>query len=146
MNREEHKNITANVTTNDNEGFVVRASCDKNGILLQTARASILPVDDSAQVQTRILFDSGRQRSYISDKVRHTLKLKAITVEKVVIQTFGQVENSEVQELDEVQLKVRNKGDARFTFVEALCVPTICCPLTNQPQIRTISSSFPFYK
>ena len=50
-----------------------------------------------------------------------------------MIETFGQVENSEVQELDVVQLKVQNKGDARFTFVEALCVTTICSPLTNQP-------------
>ena len=110
-NREEDKNITTNVTTkvttNDNEGFVVHTtcSCDKNGILLQTAGASILPVDDSAQVQTRILLDSGSQRLYISDKVRHALKLKAIGVEKVLIKTFaGQVENSEVQELDAVIL------------------------------------------
>jgi hypothetical protein len=79
---------------------VVHANCDKSGILLQTARADILPTDDSVQVQTRILFDSGSQRSYISDKVRSTLKLKAIRVEKVVIKTFGQAENSEVQELD----------------------------------------------
>ena len=63
--------------------------------------------------------------------MRHTLKLKAIRVEKVVIKTFGQVENSEVQELDVVQLKVQNKGYARFTFVEALCVPTTCSLLTN---------------
>ena len=89
MNREEDKNITTNVTTKDNEGFVVHASCDKNDILLQTARASIFPVDDSAQVQTRILFDSGSQRSYISDKVRHALKLKAIRAGRVVIKTFG---------------------------------------------------------
>lgn len=54
-------------------------------------------------------------------------------MEKVVIKTFGQAENSEVQELDVVQLKVRNKGDARFTFVETLCVPTVCSPLINQP-------------
>ena len=65
MNREEDKNITTYVTTNDNEGIFVHASCDKNGILLQTARASILPVHDSAQVQTRILFDGSSQRSYI---------------------------------------------------------------------------------
>ena len=133
MNREEDKNTITNVTTNDDEGFVVHASCDKNGILLQTARASILPADDSAQVQSRILFDSGSQKSYISDKVRHTLKLKAIRVEKVVIKTFREVENSEVQELDVVQRKVQNKNDARFTFVEALCVPTMTSPLTNQP-------------
>ena len=89
-------------------------------------------VDDSVQVHTKILFDSGSQRSYISDKVMHALQLKAIRVEKV-IKTFGQVENSEVKELDVIQLKIKNKGDARFTFVEALCVPTICSPLTNQP-------------
>ena len=128
LNREEDKNATS-----DNKGFVVHANCDKSGILLQTARADILPTDDSVQVQTRILFDSGSQRSYISDKVRSALKLKAIRVEKVVIKTFGQAENSEVQGLDVVQLKIRNKSDARFTFVEALCVPTICSPLTNQP-------------
>ena len=100
---------------------------------MQTARADILPVDDSVQVHTRILFDSGSQRLYISDKVRHALQLKAIRVEKVVIKIFGQVEKSEVKELDVVQLKIKNKSDARFTFVEALCVPTICSPLTNQP-------------
>ena len=94
-NREEDKNINTNVTTNDNEGLVAHASCDKNGILFQTARADILPVDDSVQVHTRILFDSGSQRSYISDKVRHALQLKAIRVEKVVIKTFGQIGNSE---------------------------------------------------
>ena len=82
----------------------------------------------SKYVYTRILFDIGSQRSYISDKVRHALQLKAIRVEKVVIKTFGQVENCEVKELDVVQLKIKNKGDARFTFVEALCVPTICSP------------------
>ena len=85
------------------------------------------------QIGRRILFDSGSQRSYISDKVRHALQLKAIRVEKVVIKTFGQVENSEVKELDVVQLKIKNKGDARFTFVESLRLPTICSPLTNQP-------------
>ncbi len=50
-----------------------------------------------------------------------------------MIKTFGQSGNSEVQKLDVVQFKVRNKNDPRFTFVEALCVPTLCTPLTNQP-------------
>ena len=81
-NRDEDKNINTNITTNDNEDLVAHASCDKNGILLQTARADILPVDDSVQVHTRILFDIGSQRSYISDKVRYALQLKAIRLEK----------------------------------------------------------------
>jgi hypothetical protein len=117
----------------DTQGFVGHASCDRSGILLQTARANVLPVDDSEEVSTRILFDSGSQRSYVSEKLRSRLKLKTIRTEKVVIKTFGQSEDSEVQKLDIVQFKVKNKNDPRFTFVEALCVPTICSPLTNQP-------------
>ncbi len=79
------------------------------------------------------MFDSGSQRSYISEKVRSRLKLQTTRTEKVVIKTFGQSGNSEVQKLDVVQFKVRNKNDPRFTFVEALCVHTLCSPLTNRP-------------
>ena len=72
----------------DTKGFVVHASCDKSAILLQTARADILPVDGSEEVSTRILFDSGSQRSYISEKVRSRLKLQTIRTEKVVINSL----------------------------------------------------------
>lgn len=50
-----------------------------------------------------------------------------------MIKTFRRGENSEVPKLDVVQLKIRNKSDFRFTFVEVLCVPTICNLLTKQP-------------
>ena len=78
------------------------------------------------------MFDSGSQRSYISDKVRATLQLKSIRSEKVIIKTFGQDNDSKVKRLDVVQVKVKNKSDSRCTSVEALCVPTICSPLTNK--------------
>ena len=86
-------------------------------------------MDESQQVSTRILFDSGSQRTYISEKVRNRLRLKALRSEKVIIKTFGQ---SEVQRLDVVQLKIKSKCDNVFMCIEALCVPTICSPLTNQ--------------
>ena len=132
-NPSEQENGKSNEQSDETDGFVGHASCDRSGILLQTARANILPVDEGEEVITRILFDSGSQRSYISEKLRSRLKLKTIRTEKVVIKTFGQSEESEVQKLDIVQFKVRSKHDPRFTFVEALCVPTICSPLTNQP-------------
>jgi hypothetical protein len=52
-------------------------------------------MDESEQVSTRILFDSGSQRTYISEKVRNRLRLKALRSEKVIIKTFGQSEASE---------------------------------------------------
>ena len=96
---------------------------------MQTARADIRPMDEFQQVSTRILFHSGSQRTYISEKVRNRLRLKALRSEKVIIKTFGQ---SEVQRLDVVQLKIKSKCDNVFMCIEALCVPTICSPLTNQ--------------
>ena len=50
----------------EGDGFVGHAGCDQQGILLQTARARAHQVEDSSiEVCTRILFDSGNQRSYI---------------------------------------------------------------------------------
>ena len=116
---------------NDSNGFVGHTGCD--GILLQTAIANIC-LADTTEVKncTGILFDSGSQRSYISEKVRTRLQLKTIRREKVIIKTFGQTSDSEVQKLDVVQLNIKNKFDNAFTLIEALCVPTICSPLTNQ--------------
>ena len=98
----------------------------------QPEHADIRPMDESEQVSTRILFDSGSQWTYISEKVRNRLRLKALRSEKVIIKTFGQSEASEVQRLDVVQLKIKSKCDNVFMCIEALCVPTICSPLTNQ--------------
>ncbi|CAB4033226.1 Transposable element Tcb2, partial [Paramuricea clavata] len=113
--------------------FVGHTGCDQQGILLQTARVQVYDEENiGTQVATRILFDSGSQRSYISDKVRARLQLKSIRSEKVIIKTFGQDNDSKVKRLDVVQVKVKNKSDSRCTSVEALCVPTICSPLTNQ--------------
>ena len=105
---------------------------------MQTARADKHPVDDTGtEVSPRTLFDSGSQRSYISNKVRTMLQLKSIRLEKVLIKTFGQNKDSRVQRLDVVQFKIKNKPDCKFTFVEALCVPNICNPLTNQHILQT---------
>ena len=131
--REQRKESGGKESEEKGDGFVGHTGCDQQGILLQTARAQVYSVEDtSAEVSTRILFDSGSQRSYISEKVRARLQLKAIRSEKVIIKTFGQGSDSKVTRLDVVQFKVRDNSDSGFTLIEALCVPTICSPLTNQ--------------
>ena len=47
-----------------------------------------------------------------------------------MIKTFGQGNDSKVQELDVVQVNIKDKFENRFTLIEALCVPTICSPST----------------
>jgi hypothetical protein len=99
--------------------FVGHTGCDQYGILLQTARVEVHPIDDiGTEVCSRVLFDSGSQRSYISEKVRASLQLKTIRTEKVIIKTFGQAGDSRVQRLDVVQFKIKNKSDATHDLKE----------------------------
>ena len=81
---------------------------------------------------TRLLFDSGSQRSYISAKARDTLQLKTLWTEKVIIKTFGPGNDSKIQKLDVIQVNIKDKFENRFTLIEALCVLTIYNP-PDQP-------------
>lgn len=109
------------------------ASNENGGILMQTAKAHILDTNYENVCFSRILFDTGSQRSYVSTNVRDKLGLKTVRNERVVIKTFGEDNNSKVSNLDVVQFKIKHAGaDDVFTFIEALCVPKICCPLKGQ--------------
>ena len=120
----------SDTTDKDRSSFTGHTGCEKKGILLQTALAHICAADTTeVKHHTRIIFDSGSQRSYISAKARNALQLKTLRTEKVIIKTFGQGNGSEVQELDVVQVKIKGKSENMFTLIEALCVPTICSPL-----------------
>ena len=51
------------------------------GISLQTAKAEIFYIESDEKLTTRLLLDSGSQRSYITDNLRKPLKLKIIRTE-----------------------------------------------------------------
>ena len=67
-------------------------------ILLQTANASVPRIHQLHSVVTmHILFDSGSQRSYISERAKEKLGLFPKRKEKLLIKTFGQ-EDEDVRE------------------------------------------------
>ena len=101
-------------------------------VLLQTATSQIKSLDGKKGISTRLLFDTGSQRSYITCELKEKLGLKAIRKDNVIIKTFGDIETSQVKRLDVVKIKVKHKKFERFTFIEALCVPEICSPIANQ--------------
>ena len=48
------------------------------GILLQTAKARISGEESPIEITTRLLFDSGSRRSYITEKLKDELNLKSV--------------------------------------------------------------------
>ena len=122
------------VTYVDKNGIVTHVRVSK-GILLQTAKIQTFNIETDAKSTTRLLLDSGRQRSYFADNLRKLLKLKTIRTEKVLIKTFGQISDSEMQVLDVAQLKIKHLHQNEFVFLE---VPVICTALKMQERkLRT---------
>ena len=100
----------------------------KTSVLLQTAKTTVYKIDNPERTRVvRIIFDSGSQRSYITDRVRHHLSLEPIHTETMVIKTFGS-KNQTKQACDVV--RVGNRSSLELSF---LSVPLICEPLSNQP-------------
>ena len=75
-----------------------------------------------------ILFDSGAQRSYITEILKSKLNLQVIRTECIAIELFGNTD-TKLKNVDVVNLKV--SGLKEPIFVEALVMPEICDSLTN---------------
>ena len=111
----------------------------KTEILLQTARLHLVsPEDEATEIIARAMFDSGSQRTYVSERLRDRLQLPAVGSERMQIKTFGSLECSD-RSYDVIQLKIRAKEE--LLTVTALVVPLICSPLMSQP-INSSSESY----
>ncbi|XP_066930927.1 uncharacterized protein [Clytia hemisphaerica] len=99
---------------------------------METATSEIFGSSCHNSVKTRLLFDTGSQRSYITTELKDRLKLKCVRKENVVIKTFGNLNNAEIKRLEVVQFKVKHRKSSKYVLVEALCVPDICSPIANQ--------------
>ena len=62
---------------------------------------------DETWTTTRILFDTGSQRTYLTESLRKHLKLETIRTENVIINTFGTSHESKLETPDAVQLKIK---------------------------------------
>ena len=102
-------------------------------VLLQTAVGEVSSVNQPhTGLNMRILFDSGSQRSYITERARNKLSLSAMRTEKLLIKTCG-YENEQLKECDVVEFYVKGFGiDSSTVHMAAHVVPLTCSPLKDQ--------------
>ena len=101
-------------------------------ILLQTARASVLDLDNKNSCNTRILFDTKSQRSFITEYVRKRLRLKTVRTEKISISVFGDSKEPRLENLHVVEFKIKHRVENSYSVVEALVYPVICSDIKGQ--------------
>ena len=108
-------------------------------ILLQTARAVIFnPMKPKQTLKVRFLFDSGSQRSYMTDRVMKLLQLKSSGEQTLAIAAFGATQG-QAKVCPIVSIGVCLRGYPNMAL-SLHVVPTICEPLLYQPVTPSIGS------
>ena len=105
----------------------------KKSVLLQTAKGFISKAQNPEQsTVARLIFDSGSQRSYISERLRDSLALPTVSHETLTINAFGE-DTGKLQNCDITQFCVRSPYNSLNMYVNAYVVPVVCAPLKSQP-------------
>ena len=104
-------------------------------ILLQTAKAIASGDINASTVPVRVLFDTGSQLSYITERLQDQLHLKPVKIEKLHLNTFG-THSYKTQACNVVKLYLQaTRGGERFG-VSSLTSPVICSPLPSAVQVE----------
>ncbi|XP_064388661.1 uncharacterized protein LOC135336735 [Halichondria panicea] len=102
-----------------------------NAILLQTARSIVHnPAKSETSIEVRLLFDSGSQKSYITERAKNLLALEPSGEQLLSIATFGSNrEQAKVCTIVNVGMCLKGYPPMSLSLY---VVPTICGPLVGQ--------------
>ena len=116
-------------------------STNSNNILLQTATATVSNFNSSGNlINVQVIFGSGSQHSYMSDKLR--LKLPKIRSENIAGNTFG-YSKSTVENVDIVPVQF-NCGE-RTIMIECTSTPFLCSDIENK-NLKIVAKNYTHLK
>ena len=104
-------------------------------MLLQTAQAIAGNESNQRETRVRVLFNSGSQRSYVTEDLCHSLGLTPVRVEKLRLNTFGDT-RFKPKQCKLYKLYLRNSRSSEEIEITALSFPVICSTL---PVISDVS-------
>ena len=103
----------------------------KNSVLLQTARAVVFnPAHPERRRSVSILFDSGSQRSYVTEAVSSFLNLESRGQRSMTIMTFGSNKPEQVS-CQRVEVGLAKDTAVEIRLISVFTIPMICEPLAQ---------------
>ena len=101
----------------------------KGTVLLQTARANA--TNGARSTPVRVLFDTGSQRSYITNATQEKLRLLPIKKETLYLNTFGD-NKCKRQACEVYKFNLESKTGSEVMEITAITFPVICSPLNSK--------------
>ena len=127
--------LTTNTTT--------LCSDKREAVLLQTAHTIMHNLSEPhISIEVRLLFDSGSQRSYITEQAKKLLQLEPTGEQLLTIATFGSSKGQR-RVCETVNVGMCPGGYSPMSL-SLYVVPTICDPLVSQPIATCIERSDSF--
>jgi hypothetical protein len=122
------KNEEPKLETNSNL-TVTATRVSKGTVLLQTARA--IATNGKKSIPVRVLFDTGSQRTYITNSVQKRLNLKPTSKETLNLNTFGD-NTFKRKNCDVYKLTLESRTTRDSVEITAINFPTICSPVRSR--------------
>ena len=102
-------------------------------VFLQTVQVVVSRpgMESSHSLKVRAIFDTGAQRSYVSQGVANALKLETVKTETLRIATFGS-QDQQLQAVNRIELALTKPETGFAMTLNAFSVPRICSDLQGQ--------------
>ena len=101
-------------------------------VLLQTAQVLVSnPGNPEHKINAHLIFDTGSQRSYVSEGLREEMSCPTVKTETLMIKTFGTT-TGELKSHNMVKVCIQGLNSEEIIDVHAYAVNTVCVPLENQ--------------
>lgn len=112
-------------------------------VFLQTAQVVVSRpgMESSHSLNIRAIFDTGAQRSYVSQRVVNALKLETLKTEKLRIATFGN-QDQHLQAVNLIELALTKPETGFEITLNAFSVPRICSDLQGQ-DMHWVKETYP---
>ena len=116
----------------------------RTSVLLQTATGIISDTEEKRSHRIQILFDTGSQRTYLSERIVKKLKLHPYNSREMTVKAFGDLEGKS-SVFNEYRFCVRNPKREGNLYLTGFAVKNICSPLADQ-KIEVVAKLYPILK
>ena len=124
------------ITESSNKSVTTATTKMKQDVLLQTAQAYVYGEDPSKRQLVHVLFDSGSQKTYVSEELQKKLELKAEGKEFINLNIFGSEKFSKkFCELVRVNLELSDE----VLSIKAHSFPILCSPIKTHIDISSFA-------
>ena len=116
----------------------------QTSVLLQTTSAIAADTRERKKCTINVLFDTGSQRTFLSERLVRKLNLSPYSSREMVVKAFGDTKGK-ASVFNEYKFCITKKTGGEKIYLAGFAVKSICSPLAEQ-KIKLVEDQYPMIK